>query len=62
MIRIELRKYIQFILGAFNLRLVKQSNYQRFMVSEVSYAHHKRLSFFDDDNVNSNLVRYLRRN
>ena len=62
MIRIELRKYIQFILGAFNLRLVKQSNYQKFMVSEVSYAHHKRLSFFDDDNVNSDLIRYLRRN
>ena len=62
MIRIEPRKYIQFMLGAFNLRLVKQSNYQKLMISEVASAHHKRLSFFDDDSVNSDLIRYLRRN
>lgn len=62
MIRIELRKYIQFMFGAFNLRLVKESNYQKFLVSEVTLAHHKRLSLFDDDNINPGLIHYLRRN
>ena len=62
MIRLVLRKYIQFFFSIFNLRLIRESNYQKFKASEVIAAHHKRLSLFDDNNVNSQLSRFLRRN
>jgi FkbM family methyltransferase len=62
MIRLELRKYIQFMLSVFNLRLIRESNYQELILSEVISAHHKRLSCFDDSNISPKLLRFLRRN